>query len=608
MSRFYLKKPKSHIYFSSKIIDSIFKLCSVPKKLFNTITSSVDKLDKHDCVNIFLSEGAGVDAIVSEIELKGQTVNRDAFGHIKLDEINPGAWFAKQFSKKIGAEKTLVQKSGYFARSAKPCKRDLDLIFQSAEMAVDSAINGESGVIGLDEYSDGELKCISFDKIKGGGVIDDSTLQNVMREIRVALLESDVSLSVAKDFIENVKSKAIGQEVIKSISPDQMIIKIVNDQLTALLGSENDSLKLNAKTPVLFLMVGLQGSGKTTTSAKLARWITKNNNKKIMMASLDIYRPAAQEQLIKLGADNDIATLESQENKSPLQIAQIAIESAKKSNFDILILDSAGRNHIDTKMMNEVKEISEKFNFSEILLVSDSMTGQDAVNTAKNFSEQVNLTGIILTRIDGDSRGGAALSMRHVTQKPIKFMGTGEKIDDIEIFHPDRIANRILGMGDVVTLVEKASEEIDEQEAKQMQQKFLKGRFTLLDYSKQLDQLTKMGGIQSVLKYLPGLSGLKEKMEEKMENNDVFKKQKAIINSMTPRERIHPELVKASRKIRISKGSGTNVQDINKLLKQFKKMSQMMKKMGKNKNMDSIMNSGQFGDIQNLINKNKPIQ
>ena len=447
-----------------------------------------------------------------------------------------------------------------------------------------------------------------FDKIKGSGVIDDSSLQNVMREIRIALLESDVSLSVAKDFIENVKSKAIGQEVIKSISPDQMIIKIVNDQLTELLGSENDSLKLNAKTPVLFLMVGLQGSGKTTTSAKLARWITKNNNKKIMMASLDIYRPAAQEQLIKLGADNDIATLESQENKSQLQIAQIAIESAKKSNFDILILDSAGRNHIDTKMMNEVKEISKKFNFSEILLVSDSMTGQDAVNTAKNFSEQVNLTGIILTRIDGDSRGGAALSMRHVTQKPIKFMGTGEKIDDIEIFHPDRIANRILGMGDVVTLVEKASEEIDEQEAKQMQQKFLKGRFTLLDYSKQLDQLTKMGGIQSVLKYLPGLSGLKEKMEEKMENNDVFKKQKAIINSMTPRERIHPELVKASRKIRISKGSGTNVQDINKLLKQFKKMSQMMKKMGKNKNMDSIMNSGQFGDIQSLINKNKPIQ
>ncbi len=446
-----------------------------------------------------------------------------------------------------------------------------------------------------------------FEKIKGRGVIDDTTLNSVMREIRVALLESDVSISVAKDFIEKVKSKTIGQEVIKSISPDQMIIKIVNDELTDLLGSENDEINLNAKIPVLILMVGLQGSGKTTSSAKLAKWIIKQKTKKIMMASLDIYRPAAQEQLIKLGDDNNIRTLELQNNKSPLQIAQIAYKKAKDSNYDVLILDSAGRNHIDKKMMNEIREISEKFKFSEILLVSDSMTGQDAVNTAKSFSDQLDLTGIILTRIDGDSRGGAALSMRYVTKKPIKFMGVGEKIEDLEIFHPDRIANRILGMGDVVSLVEKASEEIDEEEAKQMQKKILKGRFTLSDYSKQLDQLSKMGGMQSILKYLPGLSGLKDKMEEKMENNDIFKKQKAIINSMTPRERIHPELVKASRKIRISKGSGTNVQDINKLLKQFKKMSQMMKKMGKNKNLGSIMNSDQFGDIQNLINKNKPL-
>ena len=446
-----------------------------------------------------------------------------------------------------------------------------------------------------------------FEKIKGRGVIDDITLNSVMREIRVALLESDVSISVAKDFIEKVKSKTIGQEVIKSISPDQMIIKIVNDELTDLLGSENDEINLNAKIPVLILMVGLQGSGKTTSSAKLAKWIIKQKTKKIMMASLDIYRPAAQEQLIKLGDDNNIRTLELQNNKSPLQIAQIAYKKAKDSNYDVLILDSAGRNHIDKKMMNEIREISEKFKFSEILLVSDSMTGQDAVNTAKSFSDQLDLTGIILTRIDGDSRGGAALSMRYVTKKPIKFMGVGEKIEDLEIFHPDRIANRILGMGDVVSLVEKASEEIDEEEAKQMQKKILKGRFTLSDYSKQLDQLSKMGGMQSILKYLPGLSGLKDKMEEKMENNDIFKKQKAIINSMTPRERIHPELVKASRKIRISKGSGTNVQDINKLLKQFKKMSQMMKKMGKNKNLGSIMNSDQFGDIQNLINKNKPL-
>ncbi len=446
-----------------------------------------------------------------------------------------------------------------------------------------------------------------FEKIKGKGIIDEDTLNNVMREIRVALLESDVSLSVAKEFIEKVKKNAVGQEIIKSISPDQMIIKIVNDELSKLLGSENDDLNLSSKPPCLILMVGLQGSGKTTTSAKLAKWITKNKNKKIMLASLDIYRPAAQEQLIKLGEDNNIDTLGLQNNKSPLQIAEIAFNVAKDSDIDILILDSAGRNHIDKKMMNEVKEISEKFKFSEILLVSDSMTGQDAVNTAESFSNQLDLSGIILTRIDGDARGGAALSMRFVTKKPIKFMGIGEKIDDLEIFHPDRIANRILGMGDVVSLVEKASEEINEEEAKQMQKKILKGRFTLLDYSKQLDQLTKMGGIQSIMKYLPGLSGLKDKMEEKMENNDIFKKQKAIINSMTPRERVHPELVKASRKIRISNGSGTHVQDINKLLKQFKKMSQMMKKMGKNQNLDSIMNSDQFGDLKNLLNKNKPI-
>ncbi|MFL2661030.1 MAG: signal recognition particle protein [Alphaproteobacteria bacterium] len=446
-----------------------------------------------------------------------------------------------------------------------------------------------------------------FEKLKGKGVIDESSLSTAMREIRVALLESDVSISTAKDFIEKVKKKALGQEIIKSVSPAQMIIKIVNDELTELLGSENDELNLNSSPPALIMMAGLQGSGKTTTSAKLAKWIIKNNNKKVMMASLDIYRPAAQEQLIKLGKDNDISTLEIQPNKNPLQIAKLAYKKAKDLDFDVLILDSAGRNHIDNKMMNEIKEIEQEFKFSEILLVSDSMTGQDAVNTAKSFSEKINLTGTILTRVDGDSRGGAALSMRQITKTPIKFMGVGEKIADLETFHPDRIANRILGMGDVVSLVEKASEEIDDKEAKKMQQKFLKGRFTLTDYSQQLDQLTKMGGIQGVLKYLPGMSGLKDKMQESMKNNDIFKKQKAIINSMTPKERNYPDLVKASRKIRISKGSGTHVQDINKLLKQFKKMSQMMKKMGNNQNVERMMNSGQFAEMQNLINKNKPI-
>ncbi len=447
-----------------------------------------------------------------------------------------------------------------------------------------------------------------FEKLKGKGVIDEDSLSSAMREIRIALLESDVSISIAKDFIEKVKLKALGQEIIKSVSPSQMIIKIVNDELTELLGSENNELNLNSSPPILILMVGLQGSGKTTTSAKLAKWIIKNNNKRVMMASLDIYRPAAQEQLIKLGEDNDISTLEIQSDKKPLQIAKSAYEKAKDLDFDVLILDSAGRNHIDKKMMDEIKEIEQEFKFSEVLLVSDAMTGQDAVNTAKNFSEKIKLTGTVLTRVDGDSRGGAALSMKQITQKPIKFMGIGEKISDLETFHPDRIANRILGMGDVVSLVEKASEEIDEKEAKKMQQKFLKGRFTLKDYSQQLDQLTKMGGIQGVLKYLPGMSGLKDKMEESMKNNDVFKKQKAIINSMTPKERNFPDLVKASRKIRISKGSGTHVQDINKLLKQFKKMSQMMKKMGNNQNIERIMNSGQFPEMQNLINKNKPLQ
>ena len=447
-----------------------------------------------------------------------------------------------------------------------------------------------------------------FDKLKGKGIIDEPTLSDVMREIRVALLESDVSISVAKDFIQDVKSKALGQEIIKSVSPAQMIIKIVNDELTHLLGSQNDELNLKGKTPVLILMVGLQGSGKTTSSAKLAKWIMKNLKKKEMMASLDIYRPAAQEQLITLGQENKIDTLSIQENKSPLQIAKDAYKFASQSNSDVLIMDSAGRNQVDLEMMKEIKEISESFKFSEILLVSDSMTGQDAVNTAQTFSKKLNLTGIILTRIDGDSRGGAALSMRKITQKPIKFIGVGEKTDDLETFHPDRIANRILGMGDVVSLVEKASEEINEEEAKDMQKKILKGRFTLSDYSKQLDQLTKMGGIQSLMKYLPGMSGLKEKVEESVQNNDIFKKQKAIISSMTPKERNFPDIVKASRKIRISKGSGTHVQDVNKLLKQFKKMSQMMKKMGNNKEMQNLMNSGNFGNMQNLINKNKPLQ
>jgi len=446
-----------------------------------------------------------------------------------------------------------------------------------------------------------------FKKLKGQGVINESSLKEALREIRVALLEADVSISVAKEFIEKINQKSLGKEVFKSITPGQMIIKIVNDELIDLLGSKNSEINLKAKSPVLMMMVGLQGSGKTTTTAKLAKWLELNKKKKVLMASLDIYRPAAQEQLIKLGEKNNISTLSLQKNKKPLEICKVALEKAESEQYDILLFDSAGRNHIDKKMMDEVALISKKFNLTETILVGDSMTGQDAVNTANSFSEKLDLTGIILTRVDGDSRGGAALSMRTVTKKPIKFLGIGEKIDDFEIFHPDRIASRILGMGDVVTLVEKAAKEIDKDEAEKLQNKILKGRFSLSDYSKQLDQISNMGGIKGFMKYLPGLSNFKDKIEESLENSEIFKTQKAIISSMTKKEKFYPDIIKASRKIRISKGSGTSVQEINKLLKQFKKMSQMMKKMGKNKNMDNLMRSGQLGDIQSLMNKNKLI-
>tara|TARA_B100000287_G_C20671306_1_gene793468 strand:+ start:3107 stop:4483 length:1377 start_codon:yes stop_codon:yes gene_type:complete len=446
-----------------------------------------------------------------------------------------------------------------------------------------------------------------FDKLKGKGIIDENTLNEALREIRVALLESDVSISVAKDFIEKVRTKSLGKEVIRSVSPAQMVVKIVHDELINILSGENSEINLSAKPPAVIMMVGLQGSGKTTTTAKMARWINKFKNKKVMMASLDIYRPAAQEQLDSLAKNNNLQVLEIQTNKKPLEIAQLAFEEAVKNESEVLILDSAGRNHIDKKMMNEIKEISTKLKFTEIFLVADAMSGQDAVNTAKNFSEVINLTGIILTRVDGDGRGGAALSMKEISNKPIKFIGVGEKIDDLEIFHPDRIANRILGMGDVVSLVEKASEQIDQEDAKKLQSKILKGKFTLTDYSKQLDQITNMGGVQSLLKYLPGMANLKDKVEQSLENNDIFKKQKAIISSMTRKERVFPDLVKASRKIRISKGSGTSVQDINKLLKQFKKMSQMMKKVGKNKEIENLMKTGQMNDMNALINKNKLI-
>ena len=443
----------------------------------------------------------------------------------------------------------------------------------------------------------------TFRVLKGKGTISESNLEDALRNIRIAFLEADVALSATREFIEKIRSKAIGQTVIKSVSPAQMVIKIVNDELVEFLGSKNHEINFKNKSPLIILMAGLQGSGKTTTTAKLAYRLKNKFKKNVLIASLDTYRPAARQQLESLAKKNFIDSLEIINTEKPNQIILRAEQKAKNENYDVLILDSAGRNHIDTKMMNELVDISRKISITETLLVVDSMSGQDAANVAKHFSDKLDVTGIVLSRLDGDARGGAALSMKSITKKPIKFIGVGEKIDEFDEFYPDRIASRILGMGDVVTLVEKAAEDIDEKEAKDLQKKIMKGRFSLIDYSKQLDQISKLGGIQGLLKYLPGLSNLKSNISDSIENSKIVEIQKAMINSMTKKERVFPDIIKASRKIRIAKGSGTRVQDVNKLLKQFKKMSQMMKKFGKNKNMDQMMNSSQFKNLGSLINK-----
>ena len=378
----------------------------------------------------------------------------------------------------------------------------------------------------------------TFKKLKGEGLINEKNLESALREIRVALLEADVALEVTKSFIKRVKEKSLGKEVINSVSPGQMVIKIVNDELIEVLGSEDTEINLKTSPPAVILLAGLQGSGKTTTAAKLSKRIHVNLKKKVLLASLDIYRPAAQEQLKILGEKNGLSTVEIIEKEKPLQIAKRALGIAKSENYDVLILDSAGRNHIDKEMMEEIVELTNNIQMIEKLLVIDSMAGQDAVNVAKNFQTRIDLTGVILTRVDGDSRGGAALSMKSITRQPIKFLGTGESIDDIEEFHADRIASRILGMGDVVTLVEKAHEQINEKEAENLQKRILKGKFTLGDYSKQLSQISNMGGLGSLLKYLPGVGNLKSKLEESLEGSDIIKTQNAIISSMTKKEKI----------------------------------------------------------------------
>ncbi len=414
--------------------------------------------------------------------------------------------------------------------------------------------------------------------IRGKAVISETDLEITLREIRIALLEADVSLVVVKEFINSIKSNILGKEILKSVKPDQMIIKLVQDELVKILGSENKSLNLSSSQLTKILFCGLQGSGKTTSIAKLSYLLKKSSKKKILLASADIYRPAAQEQL-KVLAEETGSDFFSHNLSSVSNIVDNSIDYAQKNLFDILILDTAGRQVVDKKLMSELIEIENRFKPDETLLVADALTGQDAANVAKSFSDAINITGSILTRIDGDSRGGAALSIKSITNSPIKFIGLGEKVENFEPFHPERIAQRILGMGDIVSLVEKASENIDKEEMEDMAKKIAKGKFDLEDFANQLKQMGKMGGVSGLLSMMPGVSKAQKLMAENKISNSMIDKQIAIISSMTKKERADPDIIKASRKIRISKGSGTKVQDVNRLLKQFLQSQKMMKRM-----------------------------
>ncbi len=414
--------------------------------------------------------------------------------------------------------------------------------------------------------------------IRGKAVISETDLEVTLREIRIALLEADVSLVVVKEFINSIKSNILGKEILKSVKPDQMIIKLVQDELVKILGSENKSLNLSSSQLTKILFCGLQGSGKTTSIAKLSYLLKKSSKKKILLASADIYRPAAQEQL-KVLAEETGSDFFNHNLSSASKIVDDAIDYAQKNLFDILILDTAGRQVVDKKLMSELIEIENKFKPDETLLVADALTGQDAANVAKSFSDAINITGSILTRIDGDSRGGAALSIKSITNSPIKFIGLGEKVENFEPFHPERTAQRILGMGDIVSLVEKVAENIDKEEMEDMAKKIAKGKFDLEDFANQLKQMGKMGGVSGLLSMMPGVSKAQKLMAENKISNSMIDKQIAIISSMTKKERADPDIIKASRKIRISKGSGTKVQDVNRLLKQFLQSQKMMKKM-----------------------------
>jgi len=427
-----------------------------------------------------------------------------------------------------------------------------------------------------------------FSSLKKSPSLNEIQVDEGLRKIRQALLEADVALPVAKKLIENIKPKAIGQEIIRSTTPGQMIIKVVFDEIVKILGATNSELNLNAVPPVCLMLVGLQGSGKTTTAAKLAKYLEKKNNKKCLMVSLDIYRPAAQEQLKILGEKIFIQTLPIVKDQLPRDIVKRALSAASLSGVDLIIFDTAGRTQIDLPMMNEIKEIKSLANPTETILVADSLTGQVAVNVAQEFKKTVDLTGIILTRADGDGRGGAALSMKYTTNIPIKFMGTGEKIEQLDVFHPERIANRILGMGDIVSLVEKASEDLDKENIKKTEENIRAGSFSMEDYLSQLRQMKKMGGMKGVLSMLPGMSKIKKKMDDGNIDEKIIKNNEAIILSMTKEEKVNPQIINSSRKKRISSGAGTDTATINKLLKQFKMMNNMMKKMSKDGNKGEI--------------------
>jgi signal recognition particle subunit SRP54 len=420
-----------------------------------------------------------------------------------------------------------------------------------------------------------------FDGLRKRGVLNESDVDAALREIRVALLEADVALPVVKELTEAIRVRAVGEEVVRSVTPGQQVVKIVNDCLVEALGAESHDLNLNATPPIPILVVGLQGSGKTTSAAKIALRLRTRNNKKVLLASLDVRRPAAQEQLAVLGRQAAIDTLDIIPLQTPAMIARRAMERARLEGYDVVILDTAGRLHVDDALMDEAAALRDVARPVETLLVADAMTGQDAVNVARAFHERVGLTGIVLSRVDGDARGGAALSIRAVTGCPIKLIGVGEKLEALEAFHPDRIASRILGMGDVVSLVEKAAETVDQEEAEKLARKMQKGSFDFNDFASQLRQVRKLGGLSGIMGMMPGAAKIKGQMAAHKIDDGMIARQEAIIGSMTARERRRPELIKASRKRRIAGGSGTSVQDVNKLLKQFQELNRVMKKMNK---------------------------